>query len=229
MLLSNSSVSVPPSSKIAFTLLYHTSNSCECMRINGEALQLHAVHIFYLSHVRICTTSHGRCVWTCNEIESSYDKIIQTATNSCGIVLYWGWIGYTCIPPPLPTRTVAVSLIAMRLAHIWLYFPIRGSTKTHSRPTMLPQRNILHRTSVWAVQSPPDLSSHTVSFHWVACFFPSPSCSLLKVKKALRVSSLVLVFFQGCNCGRDLLSVSTKKPPMLYLFLPNQSHWKSKC
>ena len=132
-------------------------------------------------------------------------------------------------PPPLPTRTVAVSLIAMCLAHIWLYFPIHGPTKTHARPTMLPQRNILHRTSVRAVQSLPDLSSHTVSFHWVACFFPSPSCSLLKVKKTLRVSSLVLVFFQGCNCGRDLLSVSTKKPPMLYLFLPNQSHWKSKC
>ena len=45
---------------------YHTSNSCECMGVNGEALQLHAVYkkpyfllqvtresVSVLSHVRI--------------------------------------------------------------------------------------------------------------------------------------------------------------------------------
>jgi len=44
---------------------YHTSNSCECMRVNVEALQLHAVYIksrtfFTTSHARtrISTASH---------------------------------------------------------------------------------------------------------------------------------------------------------------------------
>ena len=26
---------------------YHTSNSCECMGVNGQPLQLHTGHIFY--------------------------------------------------------------------------------------------------------------------------------------------------------------------------------------
>ena len=43
---------------------YHTSNSCECMGVNGKGLQLSAVnkkpYIFTASHVkiRISTTSH---------------------------------------------------------------------------------------------------------------------------------------------------------------------------
>ena len=37
------------------TLIYHTSNSRECMGVNGEALQLHAVYkkpylLYYKSH-----------------------------------------------------------------------------------------------------------------------------------------------------------------------------------
>ena len=79
-------------------VLYPTSNSRECMGINGESLQLHAVYkkkrIFYCKHarIRISTTSHvrfriryashARCIWTCNEIESSYDKIIITILPS---------------------------------------------------------------------------------------------------------------------------------------------------
>ena len=78
------------------SLHYHTSNSRECMGVNGEALQLHSVykkpHFFYASHARICimqccksqvtqesvsvlqvtresvsgTASHARCIW--NEV-----------------------------------------------------------------------------------------------------------------------------------------------------------------
>ena len=46
--------------------IYHTSNSRECMGVNGEALQLHVVykkpHFFTTSHarIRISTTSHAR-------------------------------------------------------------------------------------------------------------------------------------------------------------------------
>ena len=76
---------------------YHTSNSHECMGVNGEALQLHAVYkrekknfFFTTSHarIRISTTCPVRiriryyksraCICTCNEIEGSYDKIIIT-------------------------------------------------------------------------------------------------------------------------------------------------------
>jgi len=51
--------------------IYHTSNSHECMGVNGEALQLHAVYkkLYFLLQVtresvphvriRICTTSHA--------------------------------------------------------------------------------------------------------------------------------------------------------------------------
>ena len=72
----------------------YTFNSCECMEVNEEALQLHAVYkktIFLLQvtwesisvlHVMqesvSSTNSHVRCVWTCYEIERLYDKIIIT-------------------------------------------------------------------------------------------------------------------------------------------------------
>ena len=77
---------------------YHTSNSCECMGVNGEALQLHAVYkkLYFLlqltresvSVLQVTwesvsgTASHARCVWTCKEIEGSYDKIIITIVPS---------------------------------------------------------------------------------------------------------------------------------------------------
>ena len=80
------------------TQIYHTSNSCECMGVNGEALQLHAVYkksYFLLQVTRESvsvlqvtwesvsgTASHARCIWTCNEIEGSYDKIIITIAPS---------------------------------------------------------------------------------------------------------------------------------------------------
>ena len=58
------------------------------MGVNGEALQLHAVYkkpYFILQVTRESvsgTTSHVRCVCTCNEIEGSYDKIIITIVRS---------------------------------------------------------------------------------------------------------------------------------------------------
>ena len=68
------------------------------MGVNGEALQLHAVYkkpYFLLQVTRQSvsvlqvtresvsgTTSHVRCVRTCNEIEGSYDKIIITIVPS---------------------------------------------------------------------------------------------------------------------------------------------------
>ena len=58
------------------------------MGVNGEALQLHAVYkkpYFLLQVTRESvsgTASHARCIWTCNEIEGSYDKIIITIVPS---------------------------------------------------------------------------------------------------------------------------------------------------
>ena len=68
------------------------------MGVNGEALQLHAVYkkpYFLLQVMQESvsvlqvtwesvsgTASHARCVWTCNEIEGSYDKIIITIVPS---------------------------------------------------------------------------------------------------------------------------------------------------
>ena len=80
------------------------------MGVNGEALQLHAVYkkpLFFFCYksrenpYQYCesrenpypvlqvtresvsgTTSHMRCVWTCNEIEGSYDKIVITIVPS---------------------------------------------------------------------------------------------------------------------------------------------------
>jgi len=68
------------------------------MGVNGEALQLHAVYkkpCFLLQVTRESvsvlqvtwesisgTASHARCIWTCNEIEGSYDKIIITIAPS---------------------------------------------------------------------------------------------------------------------------------------------------
>ena len=81
-----------------YTQLYHTSHSRECMGVNGEALQLHTVYkkpYFLLQVTRESvsvlqvtwesvsgTASHARCIWTCNEIEGSYDKIIITIVPS---------------------------------------------------------------------------------------------------------------------------------------------------
>ena len=51
------------------------------MGVDGEALQLHTVYkksYFLLQVTResiLGTTSHVHCVWQCNEIEGSYDKI----------------------------------------------------------------------------------------------------------------------------------------------------------
>ena len=83
---------------LADITIYHTSNSHECMGVNGEALQLHAVYkkpYFLLQVTRESvsalqvtwesvsgTASHARCVWTCNEIEGSYVKIIITIVPS---------------------------------------------------------------------------------------------------------------------------------------------------
>jgi len=64
---------------------YHTSNSRKCMRVSGEALQLHSVYkklyLIFSSHMRIYigTASHVRILsgttnhmcWMCNEIEGS--------------------------------------------------------------------------------------------------------------------------------------------------------------
>ena len=58
------------------------------MGVNGEALQLHTVYkksYFLLQVTResiLGTTSHVHCVWQCNEIEGSYDKIIITIVPS---------------------------------------------------------------------------------------------------------------------------------------------------
>ena len=50
------------------------------MGVNGEALQLHSVYHFLLQVTRKFvsgTSSHARCVWTCNEIEGSYGKSLS--------------------------------------------------------------------------------------------------------------------------------------------------------
>ena len=88
--------------------IYHTSSSHESMGVNREALQLHSVYkkpYFLLQVTRESisvlqvtresvsvlqvtwksvsgTASHARCIWTCNEIEGSYDKIIITIVPS---------------------------------------------------------------------------------------------------------------------------------------------------
>ena len=76
--------------------IYHTSNSrepmgkpCSCIQFIKSRTASHAriristtsharIRISTTSHMRIRTgnASHARCVWTCNEIEGSYDKII---------------------------------------------------------------------------------------------------------------------------------------------------------
>ena len=59
-------------------LIYHTSSSCECMGVNGEALQLHAVYkkLYFLLQVTresisvlqitqesvLGTASHAHCI-----------------------------------------------------------------------------------------------------------------------------------------------------------------------
>ena len=77
---------------------HHTSNSRGCMGVNGEALQLHTVYksriltqvtresVSVLQVMRESisgTASHVCCVWTCNETEGSYDKIIITIVQNC--------------------------------------------------------------------------------------------------------------------------------------------------
>jgi len=68
------------------------------MGVNGEALQLHAVYkkpYFLLRVMRESvsvlqvtwesvsgTASHARCIWTWNEIDGSYDKMIITIAPS---------------------------------------------------------------------------------------------------------------------------------------------------
>ena len=68
------------------------------MGVNGEALQLHTVYKkpYFLLQVKrefvsvlqitwesvSGTASHARCIWTCNEIEGLYDKIIITIAPS---------------------------------------------------------------------------------------------------------------------------------------------------
>ena len=86
------------------------SNSHECMGVNGEALQLHAVYqkpyfILQVTQEPISVlqvtresvsriSSHVRCVWMCNEIEGSYDKIIITTVPSySGKNLLFGAVG----------------------------------------------------------------------------------------------------------------------------------------
>ena len=48
------------------TIDYHTSNSHECMKVNGEALQLHTVYkkpyFFTASHARIHISTKGTTV-----------------------------------------------------------------------------------------------------------------------------------------------------------------------
>ena len=59
-----------------YTTYYHTSNS------------LHAVYKKPYSLLQVTgesisgTTSHVRCIWTCNKIEGLYDKIIITIVQS---------------------------------------------------------------------------------------------------------------------------------------------------
>ena len=77
-------------------LNYHMFNWHECMGVSGEALQLHSAYkkaVFFYCKSRenpyqyyksrknksvSGTASHAHCVWTCNEIEGSHDKIIIT-------------------------------------------------------------------------------------------------------------------------------------------------------
>ena len=77
---------------------YHMSNSHQCMGVNGKALCLCTVYkkpCFLLQVVQDFvsvlqvtwqsgsgTASDARCVWTCNKIEVSYDKIIITIVPS---------------------------------------------------------------------------------------------------------------------------------------------------
>ena len=65
-------------------IYYHTSNSCECMGVNGEALQFIKICMFRTSHARIRIRYYKSraLVWTCNEIEGLYDKIIITIVPS---------------------------------------------------------------------------------------------------------------------------------------------------
>ena len=94
---------------------YHMSASHKCMgdweTMGKEALQLHAVYkkLYFLLQVTresisvlqvtwefvsvlvSGTASHTHYVWGCNEIESSYDKIISTIVPS-----YTGRISWVC-------------------------------------------------------------------------------------------------------------------------------------
>ena len=66
--------------------VYDTSNSRECMGVNGETLKLHTVYKNFLLQIMwefvSGTTSDGRCIWTRNEIKGSYDEIIITIVPS---------------------------------------------------------------------------------------------------------------------------------------------------
>jgi len=62
------------------------------MGVNGEALQLHAVYKAILQVMQESilvsgTSSHMYCVWMCNEIKGSYDKIIITIRSTKNITV----------------------------------------------------------------------------------------------------------------------------------------------
>ena len=93
-------------SSIQYLIIYHTSNTRECMGVNGEALQLHILYkkSYFLLQVTwesvSGTASHAQCVWTCNEIRGLYDKIDHYHHTT---KLYWKknivcciWHCYSC-------------------------------------------------------------------------------------------------------------------------------------
>ena len=107
---------------------YHTSNSRECMGVNGEALQLHSVYkkpYFLLQVVRESvsgTASHAHCIWTCNEIEGSYDKIINTIVAT---KLYWKKISLVCCRWHCYSCCAIVTI--QTATNLW-YFPVQLRT-----------------------------------------------------------------------------------------------------
>ena len=101
---------------IADKPFYHTSNSHECMEVNGEALQLckvykkktyfslqvawESVTVLQVMQESVSgATSQMHCAWTCNESKICMIEIVITIVPSYTrkiSLVYWRWHCYSC-------------------------------------------------------------------------------------------------------------------------------------
>ena len=74
-----------------FFLLQVTRESVSVLQVMQKSVSVLHVHVQVTWKSVSGTASHGRCVWTCNEIEGLYDKIIITIVPG-----YTGKISLVC-------------------------------------------------------------------------------------------------------------------------------------